>query len=187
MKDFKIVPMNLETDKPQIAKWQQDFAGKPEFDGILHFILEDNTYFGLDEVITTNYEIFPIGEDETKHALVAKTRDGEIVGFVICSVFGLTTKEPEMFLQYIVVNPAFQNKGYGTAILSKLLTEPKKYVGAKPVNIFSYIHNNNFASKNLYDSIGFEFAPQKNSDYIKATGSQPVIEKCINSLHGLKK
>ena len=82
MKDFKIVDMNLETDKPQINSWQTLYAGTDEFKAIEHFILEDHLLYDLGEVVETNFEVVNIGDNEIKKALVAKTNEDEIVGFI---------------------------------------------------------------------------------------------------------
>ena len=180
MKEFKIVPMNLEADKAEIAQWEIDFSGKPEFDGILHFILEDNVYFGLGEVIETNFEIFPIGKDEAKHAYSVKTKDEEIIGFIICTIFGLTTKSPELHLGYIVLKPNYQKQGYASEILSEFFENSNKYLEAKPKEIFAFIHPENKSSIELFKKFGFDFSEKHGLSYFKATAKMPEIQKQID-------
>ena len=179
MKEFKIVPMNLETDKPEIANWETTFATKPEFDGILHYILEDNIYYGLGEVIETNFEIFPIGKDEAKHAFSVKSENGEIIGFLICTIFGLTTKKPELHLSYIVLKPNYQKQGYASEILTEFFDNSKKYLEAKPTEIFAFIHPDNKDSISLFKKFGFDFSEKHGLSYFKATAKMTVLQKYI--------
>ena len=180
MKEFKIVPMCLETDKEEMESWETTFAAKPEFDGILHYVLEDNIYYGLGEVIETNFEIFPIGKDEAKHAFSVKAEDGEIIGFLISTIFGLTTKNPELHFGYIVLKPNHQSQGYASAILTEFFENSKKYLGAKPTEIFAYIHKSNNQSINLFKKFGFDFSDKHGPDYFKAIAKMPEIQKRID-------
>ena len=69
MIDFKIEDMDLIPDKEQINNWHIQFAGTEELAAIDHYILEDNILYNLGEVIETNFEIIPIGNNEIKKAL----------------------------------------------------------------------------------------------------------------------
>lgn len=186
MKDFKIVDMNLETDKPQINNWQTLYAGTDEFKAIEHFILEDHLLYDLGEVVETNFEVVNIGDNEIKKALVAKTNEDEIVGFILCQAFDLQTSLPEIFLQYIVINPKYQHQGYGKAIFTEFFSNPQKYLGLakqhkKPHYVFSFIDKTNFSSKALYESFGFDILKEmKNSNFVRATSTLPELEKVIN-------
>lgn len=139
MKKFDIVPMNLNSDKYEIASWEIDHANTPGFERIKEFILENQTYRGLCEVIETNHELYPIGDDEIKYSYVAKTKNKEIIAWILFDEFDINTTEPELFLQYICIHPLYQNKGYGEAILSEILQNPKKYMAAKPSKVFAYV------------------------------------------------
>ncbi len=185
MKSYKIVDMNLEPDKAQIAKWETDYADTQEYKNIEHFILEDKLLYNLDEVIEMNYEAIHIGKNEIKKALVAKTKDDEILGFLLCQAFDLQTTMPELFLQYVVISPKYQHQGYGRSIFTEFFSNPNKYLGLSkniktPHYVFSYIDKTNAGSLALYKSFGFTFAEQKNSRFVRATGIMPEIEKAIN-------
>ena len=157
MKNLKIVPMNLENDKEQIAAWDDEFYGSEEYSTIEHFILEDNMIHGLAELIETNYERMPIGHDEAKKAFSVKTESGQIAGFVICQTFDMTTPKSTMFLQYIVLHPDYQHLGYGEEILYTLFADPKKYLGVKPNEVFAKIDHQNESSLYLFQKFGFTF------------------------------
>ena len=186
MKDFKIVDMELASDKEQINNWQNQYAGTDEFKAIEHYILEDHMLYDLGEVVETNFEIVNIGDNEVKKALVAKTNEGEIVGFIICQAFDLQTSLPEIFLQYIVINPKYQHQGYGKAIFTEFFSNPQKYLGLakhhkKPHYVFSFIDKTNESSKALYQSFGFDISKEmKNSTFVRATSNLPELEKVIN-------
>ena len=95
MKTFKIEHLNPNTDIDQISAWDSLFANDKRYSSIKQFILENNTYYGLGEVIATNYEIYPIGEDERKYALTIRDDDNNIAGFILAIVCDLQTKNPE--------------------------------------------------------------------------------------------
>ena len=186
MKDFKIVDMDLASDKEQINNWQTLYAGTDELKAIEHYILEDHMLYDLGEVVETNFEIVHIGDNEIKKALVAKTNEDEIVGFILCQAFDLQTNLPEIFLQYIVINPKYQHQGYGKAIFTEFFSHPQKYLGLaqnqnKPHNVFSFIDKTNVSSQALYKSFGFDLSKEmKNSMFVRATGTLPELEKIIN-------
>lgn len=165
MKEFKLTPIDLETDKAQIESWDILYKDHKNYASIRKFILEDDLISGLGEVIDANYERFPIGKDEIKKMLVAKTEDNEIFGFVILDAFDLNTSISQLFIQYIVVNPKYQHLGYGMEILTELFSSFKKYIKVKPKNIFGYVHRDNQDSKKLLLKFGFNFENMKNSDY----------------------
>lgn len=180
MEKIHLSQMKFPEDKQQIADWEKFYGNSPEFASIRHFILEDNTYTGLDEVIETNHEIFHIGEDEKKLALVAKNNQGEILAWILLDTFDVTTNYPQMFLQYIVVNPKYQNKGYGTAIAKELFLSPEKYVGVKPKEFFAYVNTTNYPSLILFSKFNFNFRPV-DKHYIQAKTSQPKLESSKDS------
>lgn len=179
MKDkITILPMKFPEDKQEIADWETKYKDNPNFGSIRHFILEDDTYHGLAEVIETNHEIFPIGDDEKKLAYVAKNENNEIVAWSFLDVFDLSTNKPQMFLQYIVINPEFQHMGYGTEFAKELFFNAKKYIGVKPSEIFAYIKTNNEASISLFSKFNFSLVPMSGTSYFRAITKEP---KLLNS------
>lgn len=178
--EIKITAMQFPEDKQEIAKWEEEFGSKPEFLSITHFILEDNVFYGLDEVIETNYEIIPIGEDEKKLAFVAKNEDNKIIAWLLMDVFDLTTEEPNLFLQYVVLHPEFQNKGYGTKVLNELFTNIENYVGVKPKKTFCYVHKKNIASRKLFEKFNFN-SRECTDTYLKVQAKEPKLVSTLSS------
>lgn len=152
MRKLEILPLKI-SDIEDIKLWKTKYKNHPNYSAIEHFILEDNLYYGLDEVILTNYEIYPIGDDERKFSFALKDGD-KTAGFILAHSFNLTT-EPELFLQYIVLHPEYQHSGYGKKILSQLLENSEKYVKCDPANIYAYIDKQNSSSLHLFESLGF--------------------------------
>ena len=167
--------MKFPEDKNEIASWQEKYQGDKDFDSIQHFILEDQTYYGLGEVIETNHEIFAIGDDERKYAFVAKNENSEIVAWSLIDFFDITTDNPEMFIQYIVVHPKHQHKGYGEAFAQELILNSKKYVGGQPKTYFAYIDKDNTASRVLFEKFGFDFKSMT-SQFLRAQTTEPKLE-----------
>ena len=157
MEKLSIKPLNIETDIPTIKSWKETFSNNPKFESIKHFILEDNTYYGLDEVVLTNYEFFHIGDDEKKYCFAIKNEKETTVGFILACLFNLSKNHPEIILQYIVLNPDYQNSGYGTQVLKELLSNSTEYFSVKPNEIYANIQNENHASLNLCRKFGFSF------------------------------
>ena len=167
-KKITILPMDFNKDKAEIAEWETRYAGSPEFESIQSFILDDTVDGGLTSVIENNCEYYPIGDDEKKLAFVAKTDECEIVGWVLVYIFDLKTKNPQMYVQYFVVNPKYQNQGYGTQIAKELFLNSKKYIGFTPSCICSHIDVRNSASMLLFSKFNFSFVPLKNCQFFQA-------------------
>ena len=182
MKDFKICELDLEKDIPIITQWDKSFSGTKEYEGIQKFILEDDLTSNLTKLIETNYEQEPIGDDEVKKIMVAKTSDGDILGFLIFQVYDMSINRPKMFLQYIVINPEFQHQGYGKEIFSEFFSKPRKYTGVSPKNIFAVIDKENFASMKLFLDLGFDLDLRVNQ-FFMAKGILPEIQKRIQSAY----
>ena len=174
-KPITIEPMKFPQDKREIASWETEFGSKPEFDSIKTYILENQTYYGLDEVIETNYEISPIGSSEQLLSLVAKD-DDKIIAWILLDIFDLNTNYPQMYIPYICIHPLYQNKGYGTEILKELLLSPEKYFGFNPRYIFTKIDKTNIASQNLFKKFGFDFFPIKQTGFVNAYTEEPKLE-----------
>ena len=171
---LNILPMDFINDKNEIANWEFLYGNTPEFDSIREFILEGQTFHGLKEVIYVNSEIYPIGNDERQFSLVAKNENNEVVAWILCDVFNLTTDKPEMYLQYIVIHPMHQHKGYGTQIAKEIFLSPKKYFGVKPTYIFARIDINNISSLALFDKFNFSFT-QLDDGFVDAHTEQPKL------------
>jgi len=173
--NISIQPMIFPDDKNEIASWEEKYKNDKDFESIAHYILEDQTYMGLGEVIETNHEIFAIGDDERKYAFVAKNTNGEIVAWALIDFFDITTQKPEMFIQYIVVHPKMQHKGYGEAVAKELIFNAKKYIGGQPKNFFAYIDKTNLSSRKLFEKFGFGFKSMT-AQFLKAETNEPRLE-----------
>ncbi len=173
-KSITIELMQFPQDKREIAAWETEFGGKPEFESIQKFILEDQTYFGLNEVIETNYEIYPIGTNEQMLSLVAKENE-KVIAWILVDVFDLQADRPQLFIPYICLHPLYQNKGYGTEILKELLLSPEKYFGANPCYFFAKIDKTNIASQCLFKKFGFDITPITHTDFVSAHTEEPKL------------
>lgn len=179
MENLKILDMNLEKDKVEIGLWETKYKDTQGLKDINHFILEDNCYYTLEEIIEINYEQAPIGSDEIKKAKVVKNQNNEIVAFLIYQVYGLQSEVSSLFLQYITINPEYQHKGYGKAILTEFFSNQKKYATIQPDEFFAVIDNENEASKNLFKSFGFSF-DNKSKNFLMAKATQHKIQSSLN-------
>ncbi len=177
MEKVTITPLIFEEELDEIRDWDKEFRGTSKYENFEKFLFENGKILGMAELICTNYEIYPIGNDEIKLILIAKNNSGKIIGFTIQCVFGLETNDPELFLQYIIIHPDFQHKGIGTHILNNISSAIEKVAGKKPKSIFSYINKENIESQNLYKKFGLNFEPVENDDdYLKAYGVMPEFQ-----------
>ena len=170
MTNYRFELMQFPDDKAEINSWQDKYNKTEGWKNIYQFILENGLIHNLGELIATNYEIMPIGDDEIKLAFSIKN-DNEIIGFIICQEFGMTSQDPELFLQYIVLKPDMQNKGIGKNIFKKLPDAVEEQTGVRPEKAFSYIETTNLASQKLYKNFGFEFRLiNNNNNFLLASG-----------------
>ncbi|MBQ7453367.1 MAG: GNAT family N-acetyltransferase [Clostridia bacterium] len=171
MNDFYYDLMTFPEDKNEIMGWEKTQNTNAGWENINKYILEGGLIRNLGELIETNYEDFPIGEDERKLAFSVKNNSGDVIGFVICQEFAMQTKTPELFLQYIVMRPDMQRRGYGKRVLNVLPDEVEKQTQIRPISIFSYVEKTNLASQKLFGDFGCTFQEMQNSDYFRASGA----------------
>lgn len=165
MTKLQICKLDFEKDIPAINEWENQFTAE-EFASIKHFILEDHTYYGLNEVIVNNYEFFHIGEDERKYCLTIKDKD-QIAGFILACIYDISVSKPELIIQYIVMRPDYQHKGLGVAAIKELLKNSSQYFEHNPTQVIAYINKENVSSLNMFTKLGFAFE-KKTDDYLKA-------------------
>lgn len=166
-----------EADKNEIILWQERYDGTAGFDAIRHYILEDVVNFTLADALRVNFEQFPIGDDERQFLFVEKDKTGEIVAWVLCDCIDMTSKSPELFIQYIAVHPLHQHEGFGETLAKEILLTPKRYIGVSPKKFFAYIDNTNIASKNLFKKFGFSFRKMTNVYSRAVTTSPKLVEQ----------
>ncbi len=152
---IKIEALNPSTDISEIATWDKKYRYDPRYDSIREFILENNTYFTLREVLYVNYEAFKIGNNERKFAFTIKNQNNEIIGFVLSLVDNLQSHNSELMIQYLVINPEHQNKGVGKVVLNELINKPKKYFNTEIASVFAKVNYKNKPSYNLFKNFGF--------------------------------
>ena len=180
MKDFIISEMNLSLDKPKITNWENDFAGTYEYNRIEWFILENRLFKDLSKLIESQHETYEIDEFyELKRAFSIKDKSGEILGFILCSAGDVSDQTSELYIQYIVLNPANHHKGFGTEVLTEFFKNIKNYIGFTPVDVHALVHRHNFNSINLFKKFGFDFARRSRS-YVRADGDFYTINKILN-------
>ena len=172
--------INMQTDRPLIKKWEEEYKDTEGMKAIRHFVLEDDTYYSLYELIWTNTDLVPIGDDEIRKTLVAKTEDGEVAGFLIYNVFNMNYK-PEVALIYIAVNPTMQHKGVGTAMHTELFSNPEKYFKCAPHIVFAKIDTENIASQKFCKNFGFKMLPQKDESCLR--GFQTSYENIMDHIN----
>ena len=111
MENIHIQNMVFNEDKNIISSWDEKYVESPEYEQIFKFILEYGLIHGLDELIETNYERIPIGNNEVKKALTFKNDNGEILGFMIYQIHDIK-QNPSMFLQYFVTKSYTFNENF---------------------------------------------------------------------------
>jgi ribosomal protein S18 acetylase RimI-like enzyme len=136
MISFTLQKLNHEEDLPQIDSWSIRYNGDPRFDTIKKYILEDDLFISLSEVIDTNHDKLQIGEDEKHIAFTIKNNKNEILGFVLTAIIDIRTSDTSLVIKYIVINPEYQGQGIGFQALSELINNHKKYFHKEANNVF---------------------------------------------------
>ena len=166
MHNFTIDKLNIYSDLDEISSWDDEFWNSHKYKSIRKYILEDDIYFSLRELITVNYDAYTIGKDEEKASLVIRNND-KIIGFIISSIIDKKTKNPEWIIQYIAMHPNYQNKGYGSEVLREIITNPVDYLGINISKVFTRIEESNKVSKKTFSNLGFSFN-QTGTNYLVA-------------------
>jgi len=176
MEKIIIDNLNLDDDLQEILEWEDKFNGTQGLENIKHFVLEDNAYYNLAEVIDVNYQKFAIGGDERKFALAFRNQNNKLLGFTLNAIIDIDKTSPELLIQYVVISPEYQGQGVAKQALLMLLKNPKKYYGINIKKAFAKIDRFNTTSRKLFQSIGFNLN-YINSQFIAATKDQLIQEK----------
>ena len=179
MNKFTIQEMSSE-DRKLINNWNLEFSGKPEFESIERFILENGLLTNLDEVIMTNHDLLSLDYREIKKAFSIYDNKTNIIGFLLCFAYEIGDYSSELYLQYIVLNPNYQKQGLGTNILKEFFINQKQYLGFEPENICAVVNRVNFSSLNLFKKFGFTFK-RKSRSYLWAENDLFSIKNLINT------
>lgn len=180
MKDFTISEMDLQNDKPKISSWENDYAGTYGYDKIEWYILENRLFNDLAEVIESQHENFEIDPFfEMKKAFSIKDKSGEILGFILCTAGDVSDYSSELYIQYVVLNPANQNQGYGSEVFTEFFKNIRNYLGFVPTDVHALVHRHNSSCMNLFKKFDFTFGRYSRS-YVRAYGDFHSINKVIN-------
>ncbi len=170
----------VKEDKLLIHEWETKHRNTPGFKAIHHYVLEDNIYYNLPELIDINYDRFPIGTDEFRNILIAKASKDTVAGFVLYNVFNLNHK-PEVNLIYAAINPVMQHQGVATEMLTELFTNYEKYFHCKPTCVFTKIDQTNTPSQNMIKKFGLKLVRRpKGREYL--CGFETDFENILNHI-----
>ena len=103
-------------------------------------------------------------DDENKFAYVVRAKNGDVAAFTL---FVLKIRDDfgkDMFIQSIVTNPQYRNKGYAKYLLETIFSNPMEYIGTKPVDVGALVDRWNKKSLNLFDTFG-EFEKHRCATY----------------------
>ena len=176
MKSIKINLLDLKTELNEIASWDDKYCNDVRYRTIKQYVLENNIYYSLREVINLNFEQYPIGDDEKHFIHSIRNEESKLIGFIISDIFDIKTN-PTLFIQYLVLHPHFHSKGYGTLALNEFITNSTKYVEHEPQEIFALIEKTNYESRALFEKFGFDFSQKENENYFKAVKKTLTLEK----------
>ena len=172
-----ISEINLPADKEEIMSWETNFANSKGMTAIEQFVLEYRLIRDLGELIETNYERYPIGDNEMKKMFVLRNKSNKIVAFSVVDTFKFEGSAPEAFLQYMVVHPQLQHKGYGSILFDEIMTILKNFYPNENINFFTYIDKRNTASKSFFEKKGFSIRALNDPNFEKAWSDSRLIEQ----------
>lgn len=181
MQKIKIEEMKLPDDKKSINEWHNKLKDSKVYESIENYILENYLMKDLAEVIEINHEMLDIDYREEKKAFIIKDNKDNIISFLLCDAYDSTDYSSMLYLQYIVINPNYQHKGYGTEILNEFFSNIKKYIGFEPTDVYAIIHRHNKSCISLFEKFGFSFSRRpKSRFYLRADNDFYTIKNIIN-------
>jgi len=181
MANIKIETMKFPGDKIAINEWHNNLKNTKKYETIESYILENHLIFDLSELIETNYEMLNLDYREENKALVIKDNKNNIIGFILCDAYDVTDYSSMLYIQYVVMHPNSQSKGYGTEALTEFFSNIKKYIGFEPTDIYALIHRHNKSSIALFEKFGFDFSRRPCSRfYLRADNDLYTIKNIIN-------
>lgn len=157
--------IKMPNDLKEINGWTKTYAGSQQMLDIKNFVLDCSSTFSLGQLIDSHYEKFAIGNHEFKKIITIKNDNREIVAFAVIQAFYTDPTIPEFLIQFLVVNPKYQHKGYGSKTLDGLFEYIKKTYKHDDCEYLVGVHKENIASQNLFKKKGFEFEEVR-GDYL---------------------
>lgn len=137
----------------EVKKWSSQEAVKKYISG----------EFDLD-----SYLISFVGDDNCEECLFYAFVDGKLCGVVLISP--PSNCSDDSCIQYLIVNPALQGKGIGTAMIASIFENGKFFTNNLHKGRFvGLVHEDNIASRKACIKSGFVVSPNKNGKYIKFT------------------
>ena len=183
MKEFSLKLFDYSSDKYKIINWQRESKQTPEYKQIKKFIISD-----FDEAYDLDSFLFELEDDEigssrVRHTYIAETDSGEAVGFLSFQR-PLEHRNPggDVYIEFLMINPKYQNQGYGTAILSKLFKNMRRYALSKPATVSTMFKRKNESVKHLFEKFGFDIKKRPLSFYYDAEIEMNTLENNTEQL-----
>lgn len=146
---IELVPYNLDNHLEQLTNWLQN-------KDLMHG-------WGMD-TFENSEEVNKWASDSTRVVLMVKDiRSDEIVGMV--NFYGWN-KEKQTASRGTLIDPKFQNKGYGKAAI--LISNKYAFDEMKLTRIELYVEGDNEVSRHITEKLGYKFDrynPQKDRYY----------------------
>lgn len=175
--ELVISEINLPADKEEIMSWESQFGNSRGMTAIEQFVLEYRLIRDMGELIETNYERYPIGENEIKKIFVLRNKSNKIVAFSVIDTYKFEGSDPETFVQYMVVHPKYQHKGYGSILFDEIMEILKNYYKNENIQFFTYIDKRNEPSKAFFTKKGFLIKDVNDPNFQKAWADSRMIEQ----------
>lgn len=181
MEKLQIKPFDIIKDLKKVKTWKKKYITHPGYQKIRHFILDDTDDrpgFSLDKIIKAYYEPTPIGKNERSAIFSIIDNDDNLLGFSITSQCDLTTKKPFLHIDFIVINPEFQNQGVATFFLKEIISNPTDYLLINPHSIHAIVSGENTASLTVFKKFGFNFDKiNTTQEYYRVNKLMPILEE----------
>ena len=172
--------IKMPNDLKEINGWQKTYAGTQQLQNIKTFVLDCSANLSLGQLIDHHYEKFAIGNREFKKIITIKNDNREIVAFAVIQAFyDLDPTKPEFLIQFLVVNPKYQNKGFGTKTLDGLFEYIKKTYKHDDCEYLVGVHKNNEASQHLFKKRGFEFHEVRGDYLLHGRASSEMVKQSL--------
>ena len=176
--DLTFAEIKMPNDLKEINGWTKTYAGTQQMQDIKNFVLDCSSNLSLGQLIDNHYEKFAIGNHEFKKILTIKNDSREIVAFAVIQAFySLDPMTPEFLIQFLVVNPKYQHKGYGTKTLDGLFKYIEKTYKPDTCKYLVGVHKENTASLKLFKKRGFEFQEVRGDYLLHGQASSEMVKQ----------
>lgn len=137
-----------------LRKWNADKGTKKDSQNNFKYFGLLDVYEDINELIKFHPSITT--DEETLKNFVIFNEENKDVAIVILDHVTYDTNETTLCVYFIIVRPDEQAKGYGPAIMDKIINDGEKLMGRRVDEIYASVDPANFPSSTMMTRKGFK-------------------------------